>query len=241
MKMKNNRITICACASRSFFDKDKVAEVAANLQNEGYEVTVVPDLCKAAMRKSEEMREMADGVIIACYPRAIHSHLHRLGLTANTLIDVRNSSVDEVLAQFRIIAKRTEIAQTTAFFREIIQTFPVEEGTDAWYPTLDKERCTECGKCHDFCLFGVYAIENKQVKVTQPQNCKNNCPACARMCPSKAIIFPKYEKSPINGGTEDEEVFNPEEMNKMYRERLQMRLLQRRASVSLLKKRTNDN
>ena len=55
------------------------------------------------------------------------------------------------------------------------------------------------------------------------------------MCPSKAIIFPKYEKSPVNGGLDEEEHFAPEEMDAMYRERLKMRLAQRKAGVSLLK------
>jgi hypothetical protein len=56
------------------------------------------------------------------------------------------------------------------------------------------------------------------------------------MCPNKAIIFPKYGKSPINGGTEEEETFDPQDMDKMYRERLRMRLQERRVGVSLLKR-----
>ena len=32
-----------------------------------------------------------------------------------------------------------------------------------------------------------------------PANCKTNCPACARICPQVAIIFPKHKTSPING------------------------------------------
>ena len=87
--------------------------------------------------------------------------------------------------------------------RQSVSSFPVKIGVDAWYPTLDKERCTDCGKCHDFCLFGVYTIEDGVVTVKQPQNCKNNCrlvPGCARI---KRLYFPN-EKSPINGGLKDE-------------------------------------
>jgi len=87
----------------------------------------------------------------------------------------------------------------------------------------------------DFCLFGVYSSENGHIKVVKPENCKNNCPACARICPSRAIIFPKYDKSPINGGLDEEEHFAPDEMDAMYRERLKYKLQQRRESVSLLK------
>ena len=120
--------------------------------------------------------------------------------------------------------------------RQSVSSFPVKIGVDAWYPTLDKERCTDCGKCHDFCLFGVYTIEDGVVTVKQPQNCKNNCPACARMCPNKAIIFPKYEKSPINGGLKDEELAVSIDAKTVYADTLRARLAQRRAGVSFLKK-----
>ena len=233
--MKSSQITICACASRSFIDKGKVAVIAASLENSGYNVSIEPDLCKKVILKSPDMADIASGVIIACHPRALRSHFSWLGLGINRTFDLRCSSNEEILDQFQIAYKETEDIPGKGLVFEKIKSFPVEEGTDAWNPVLDKERCTECGKCHDFCLFGVYTIENKKVRVTQPQNCKNNCPACARMCPNKAIIFPKYEKSPINGGVDEEETFDPTEMDKMYRERLRMRLQQRKENVSLLK------
>lgn len=235
--MQNKQITICSCASRTFISKEKVAEIASTLKNKGYNVVVEADLCKKIMHKSPDMQGIAAGVILACYPRAIRSHLDWLGLTARQVIDIRSKNQEEVLSQFGISYSDNQEANTSEkeYTLQKINEFPVENQIDAWYPILDKDRCTECGKCHDFCLFGVYTIENKQIKVVQPQNCKNDCPACARMCPSKAIIFPKYEKSPINGGMEDEELFNPEEMNQLYNERLRMRLQQRRRGIALLK------
>ncbi len=234
--MQNKRVTVCACASRAWTDKGKVAEMAAALKNEGYEVVLVADLCRQVMEASPELPKMAAGVIFACHPRAVHSLLEWAGQEARQVEDLRSNSREEVLARLGISYSDTRDAAETERFRQEIAAFPAENGTDAWYPVLDKTRCVECGKCHDFCLFGVYTVENKRVKVTQPQNCKNSCPACARMCPSRAIIFPKYEKSPINGGTALEETFTPGKMDKMYRERLQMRLQQRRAGISLLKK-----
>lgn len=223
--MQNRKVTICACVSRSFIDKDKVAGIAARMKREGYDVRLEADLCRKAMTAPAEMEEIAGGSIMACSPRAVRSHLDWLGLGCKEATDIREYDYKE----------ETDNRAETVAFKEQIEAFPPEHGVDAWYPVIDKARCTECGKCHDFCLFGVYTIENKKVRVTRPQNCKNNCPACARMCPGKAIIFPKYGKSPINGGTAIEETFNPEDMDKMYRERLRMRLQQRRAGVSLLK------
>ncbi|MFA6174867.1 MAG: ferredoxin family protein, partial [Kiritimatiellales bacterium] len=70
----------------------------------------------------------------------------------------------------------------------------------AWFPVIDGDRCTNCGQCFEFCLFGVYEKDaGGKVRVTNPQSCKNNCPACARICPAAAIIFPKVGESPING------------------------------------------
>lgn len=235
--MLHKRITVCACASRSFMDKDKVAGVAAVLKKEGYDVTVVADLCRVVMTAPDDMKEIASGVILACHSRVIRSHLDWLGLEGGPFFDLRDNDAGEVLSELNISIQDTEGNSEKENILREMEAFPVENGTDAWYPVLDKLRCIECGKCHDFCLFGVYSVEDKRVRVVKPQNCKNNCPACARMCPSKAIIFPKYEKSPINGGTAEEETFNLEEMDRMYSERLRMRLQQRRAaSVSLIKK-----
>ncbi len=72
----------------------------------------------------------------------------------------------------------------------------------SWFPVLDRSRCTDCGKCLEFCLFQVFVrSENGTIEVANPRNCKTNCPACARVCPQVAIIFPKYRQNgPYCGG-----------------------------------------
>jgi len=70
------------------------------------------------------------------------------------------------------------------------------EVRERWYPVVDRQRCTDCRQCQEFCLFGVYSAEDDHLAVSEPDNCKPGCPACARVCPEGAIIFPHYEEDP---------------------------------------------
>ena len=141
---------------------------------------------------------LAKGTIAACHKRAVRSLLLWRGVEVKELIDLREGAGD---------------------------TGP---GDDAWYPVIDKDRCTECGKCFDFCPFGVYDMVDDRIRVMNPANCKNNCPACARNCPSEAIIFPKYGRSPINGGAEQEEQALRVDHSMLYADAFRARLLERR-------------
>jgi hypothetical protein len=69
-----------------------------------------------------------------------------------------------------------------------------------WYPVIDYDRCTNCMECIDFCLFGVYGTDAAdQILVEQPDNCRKGCPACSRVCPENAIIFPEHKAPAIAG------------------------------------------
>lgn len=69
-----------------------------------------------------------------------------------------------------------------------------------WFPVIDYSRCTNCMQCLSFCLFDVYGVsEENKIQVQNNDNCKTNCPACSRVCPEVAIMFPKYQAGPING------------------------------------------
>ena len=69
-----------------------------------------------------------------------------------------------------------------------------------WFPVIDFNRCTNCMQCLTFCLFDVYGVnKEKKIEVRNPTNCKTDCPACSRVCPEVAILFPKYKGGPING------------------------------------------
>jgi len=75
-----------------------------------------------------------------------------------------------------------------------------ESKTNRWYPVIDYSRCTNCLECIDFCLFGVYGIDHKErILVENQDNCKRGCPACSRVCPENAIIFPEHKTPAIAG------------------------------------------
>ncbi len=74
-------------------------------------------------------------------------------------------------------------------------------GWKPWFPVIDYDRCTNCMQCLSFCLFDVYGVsQDGKIQVQNNDNCKTDCPACSRVCPEVAILFPKYRHGPIHGG-----------------------------------------
>ncbi|MFV0555109.1 MAG: ATP-binding protein [Mangrovibacterium sp.] len=211
-------------------DRAEMARLAAIMADEGWEVNVEADLCRLVEAQPEKMEAIAQTKIVACHQRTIKSHLDSLGLSSEENINFRSDPLQQILERLGV-ENSSPSAENQKKYEQMIASLPVETGSDAWYPTLDKDRCTECGKCFDFCLFGVYAKENGVVKVSNPTACKIDCPACARTCPQLAVIFPKYPKSPINGGTELEETFSKEEKDEMYKQRILYKLQQRRRKL----------
>jgi len=241
--------TVCACSSREIMNRQEIIKLVSALKNAGQTVTIVSDLCKTAISDAEQMAAFAASTVVACYPRAVRSIFDSLGLKPKQVFDIRNHSSEQILDEMGIsnpvfspeqpipeFSPETRNPNGAAFDAVKLET---QNPNEAWYPVIDKERCTECGKCHDFCLFGVYAVVKGIVKVAQPQNCKNNCPACARVCPSRAIIFPKYEKSPINGGLHDEEKLDDIDTKTLYNIALKHKLAERRKKVSLFPSKEN--
>ncbi len=81
-----------------------------------------------------------------------------------------------------------------------------------WFPVIDYDRCTNCMQCLSFCLFGVYGVREGKIQVQNHNLCKTDCPACSRVCPEVAILFPKYRSGPINGDEIDPEDLRREAM-----------------------------
>lgn len=97
-----------------------------------------------------------------------------------------------------VAAQAKEIATSSGTF--------TNNGWKPWFPVIDYDRCTNCMQCLSFCLFDVYGVDGaEKIEVRNQDKCKTDCPACSRVCPEVAILFPKYMKGPINGDVVREE------------------------------------
>ncbi len=235
------KITVCACASRAFIDKAQVAKLSALAKSAGIDVSIVEDLCEICEDHPEQVKAIAQTTIVACHSRAVNNLMAWVGEQNVQSLNIRNNSADQLMS---ILSEQsgcmvpTDEASVKKMAEEEARTFaevsayPKKVGDDAWFPTLDKKACAECGKCFAFCPFGVYEKVEERVCVKNPHRCKNNCPSCARFCPTSAIVFPKYDKSPINGGDLQEEVTarngNAQEL---FNEALRKKLAARRQSI----------
>ncbi|HTN75343.1 MAG TPA: ferredoxin family protein [Pirellulaceae bacterium] len=141
-------------------------------------------------------------------PRVYIDELKRIYSELNTqlvglgLLDwVGGSAKPEQMQRFITPTNDTALGQPLADAPQVLRI----EGETArrWYPVIDYSRCTNCMECIDFCLFGVYGVDKVDtILVEQPDNCRKGCPACSRVCPENAIIFPQHKTPAIAGSAE---------------------------------------
>ncbi len=198
-------VLVCACPDSAVINAAKLDELRARLRENGVKYTEIPDLCSMAAGKHAALLQLMAVprlAIVACHPRAVRWMLHAAGAMQNAgridWYDLRSTGAGEIADSL------AESAATTGFAASDTAAANDSEWI-AWYPVIDYDRCTNCGQCLEFCVFGVYELNAQaRVEVVKPENCKNKCPACARICPQVAIMFPRLREAPINGDEVDE-------------------------------------
>ena len=70
---------------------------------------------------------------------------------------------------------------------ELYHGIPREE--IQWFPRIDRDLCTNCKACFDFCKRGVYTFKEVP-EVTNPYRCVVSCAGCLTQCKAGAISFP---------------------------------------------------
>ncbi len=214
------KVLYCHCAYAQVVPSEVKATVLRALCGSGVEFEAVSDLCELAARKDPRLQELSRGPflkIAACYPRAVK------GLFAAAGFPLQNDSCEILNMRMQSTAEITEgllngempaglpvpsapadqqASLGTPHFEPLKAKLEIRQPNPwlPWFPVIDFARCTHCMQCLSFCLFGVFGVDRQQhIQVQQPESCKTNCPACSRVCPDAAIMFPKYKTAPING------------------------------------------
>jgi len=173
------RIALYEGVGAEAFDSAFRCEIIAALLLKGYPVTVI--------QANQQSRSIVAGILLV------------LGRFHNAM-PAEAASTDGVTVYFRNIVQLdvddvmrvVEAARTSA-------EVPERKAWKPWFPVIDYDRCTNCMQCLSFCLFDVYAVKDGKINVQNNSKCKTDCPACSRVCPEVAILFPKYRHGPING------------------------------------------
>lgn len=204
-------VVFCQC-SRANLHNPQVRQGAWDaIANSGETVHVVDDLCELSARRDPRLAAWASQpslVVAACFDRAVRSLFAAAQAPLNesaTVVNLRSDDAQSIdrLAQTLPAAKSAAPDGRPDAASAGQRGAPSAAASGAawypWFPVIDYDRCVNCKQCLSFCLFGVYAMAEGKVRVVQPEKCKTNCPACARVCPQMAIIFPKFKDRPING------------------------------------------
>lgn len=201
------RILYCHCAHAQVTPAPVREAALRALVESGRPFEAVSDLCGLAADRWQPLRASGPWVVLACHPRTVRCLFAAAGAPpvpeSAPCINLRMETPESVTAAVRALPP-PETPLPPRRFEEVRDSLEADARADAWapwFPVLDADRCTQCGQCLNFCLFGVYATDaDAHVEVRNPRQCKPDCPACARVCPEGAILFPKHPAEVINGG-----------------------------------------
>ena len=198
----SKKIIYCNCKG-NIVDSQRLEAIDTFISQLNASSVKLSDLCGVCASQKDKIKDIfapdEEYMVIACYPRAVKLLLNNAGVELNdrsvSFINFRETDNDNIFNQLKSFINGEK--QTSSLLE-------IESDSEwpAWFPAIDYARCTSCGQCADFCLFGVYEKTDNKVQVVNPQGCKNNCPACARICPHTAIVFPKYKQGGAIAGAE---------------------------------------
>lgn len=195
-------IVFCNCGGE-IIQPDRLKFLEEYLGKVNAEIVKFSDLCGIAAMDKDKLPEVFtadnDYLIIGCFPRSMRLLLEQSQVNVSLFpAEFVNCTEASDLQIQQCVDDFIGSGAQHHSFREI----KVSSDWPSWYPVIDYARCTTCGQCADFCLFGVYEKTKERVSVLHPQGCKNNCPACARICPNTAIVFPKYKHGGAIAGSD---------------------------------------
>jgi len=210
-------ILICQCKQAGLVNPDHFKLIREELDKAGIGYTVVDDLCGLAAGGHDvfsQCEDASDLIVLACYPRAVRALFHAAGASLPDEAQIENlRTAEDIESIVKQLISRGQAGE--------VQLIEALKEWIPWFPAIDPQRCKNCKLCLSFCLFGVYAKDDSgKVRVVRPDQCKTNCPACSRVCPYAAIVFPKYHSSPIQGDTVDEAQWKQREVPSTLQERL---------------------
>jgi Pyruvate/2-oxoacid:ferredoxin oxidoreductase delta subunit len=211
------RVLYCHCANAKVVPAATKTAVLDALNGAHLEFEAVPDLCEMAARGDARLRDLAAApelTVAACYPRAVKWLFASAGAPLpetttkvwNMRVETPEAVIEGVLksgvrrADPERVGPHDSAIPSTAVPPSQLEPLAPTAGWKPWFPVIDYSRCTNCMQCLSFCLFDVYGVSaDQKIQVQNQSNCKTECPACSRVCPEVAIMFPKYRHGPING------------------------------------------
>lgn len=189
----SKKVIYCNCKG-NIIDEQRLGAIDAFVTQLNVPSVKLSDLCGICATQKDDIKNLFtpgdEYLVIACYPRAVRLLLSSSGAEIEgksmAFINFRETDNESIFNQVQTFVKEEALASS----------IEIESNSEwpSWFPAIDYDRCTACSQCADFCLFGVYEKTDGKVTVVNPQGCKNNCPACARICPHTAIVFPKYKQ-----------------------------------------------
>ncbi|MGN6387246.1 MAG: hypothetical protein ACTHMT_13510 [Verrucomicrobiota bacterium] len=220
--MSEPTIVFCQCKYAQVLPEPVKTAALKALTESGQTFELVDDLCELSARRDATMARIASSgavKIAACFPRAVKWLFHAAGTPLREeqaeVVNLRSLSAE----QAEVAVLNPAISPNIPPGKSVREDGPKpalksEVGSwKPWFPVIDYDRCTNCMQCLSFCLFGVYGVDDeKRIQVQNQDNCKTNCPACSRVCPEAAIMFPKYKAGPINGDVVSDSDLNREKM-----------------------------